>query len=131
MGKQEIRKMAKQKAKINSTIDKTVEISQKTALVTLKSAVQTAEASENYIQGVYKAGYDANVDALKVAKGYWDATTEIRKDWVELFSETGEAVIDATAKMEVPTPKDAMDFGTGIFDNISKTFQGFIPKPGK
>ena len=123
--------MAKQKAKINSAIDKTVEISQKTALVTLKSAVQTAEASENYIQGIYKAGYDANVDALKVAKGYWDATTELRKDWVDLFSETGEAVIDATAKMEIPTSKDAMDFGSGIFDNISKTVQGFIPKPGK
>jgi hypothetical protein len=121
-------KMAKQKTDINSTIDKSMELTQKSAKLALKGAVQTAELSESYLQGVYKAGYDANVDALKVAKGYWDATTEIRQDWVKLFAETGENVIDATAKMQIPTPKDAMDYGTDVFNSISKTVQGFIPQ---
>ncbi len=107
---------------------KAIELTQDTAKATLKGAVQTAEASENFVQGIYKAGYDANYDALKVAKGYWDATTEIRKDWVKLFEKTGESMIDGKMNMELPYQKEVMDFGKGMFDNISKTFSNFMPK---
>ncbi len=107
---------------------KAIELTQDTAKATLKGAVQTAEASENFVQGIYKAGYDANYDALKVAKGYWDATTEIRKDWVKLFEKTGESMIDGKMNMELPYQKEVMDFGKGMFDNISKTLSNFMPK---
>ena len=50
---------------------------------------------------MYKAGYDANVDALKVAKSYWDATSEIRQEWIKLFRSTGERFINAAANMEL------------------------------
>ncbi|MDH3493084.1 MAG: hypothetical protein OEM82_06000 [Acidobacteriota bacterium] len=109
-------------------MNKAVELTENTAKVTLTGAVQTAEMTENMIEGLYKVGYDANVDALKVAKGYWDATSEIRRDWIKLFESTGETFIEQTTKMEFPFQKEAVDFGKGMFDNISKTFSGFIPQ---
>ena len=74
----------------NETIDNAMNLTEKTASVTLQSVVKSAEVAEGYVQGMYKAGYDANVDALKVAKNYWDATSEIRQDWIKLFATAGE-----------------------------------------
>ena len=111
------------KAISNEAIDTAIELTQKTANVTLKSAVQAAEATEGYVQGMYKAGYDANVDALKVAKGYWDATTQIRQDWLKLFASTGEAFINSAAKMELPLQKEVMDFGKSVLANVEKTVE--------
>lgn len=104
-------------------IDTAVELTQKTANTTLKGAVQAAEATENYVQGLYKVGYDANVDALKVAKGYWDATTQIRQDWLKLFASTGEAFINSAAKMELPLQKEVMDFGKSVLTNVEKSVE--------
>ena len=111
------------KAITNETIETAIELTQKTANVTLKSAVQVAEATEGYVQGMYKAGYDANVDALKVAKGYWDATSQIRQDWLKLFASTGEAFINSAAKMELPLQKEAMEFGKSVLSNVEKTVE--------
>lgn len=107
----------------NEAIDTAMELTQKTANVTLKSAVQAAEATESYVQGLYKVGYDANVDALKVAKGYWDATTQIRQDWLKLFASTGEAFINSAAKMELPLQKEVAEFGKSVLNNVEKTVE--------
>jgi hypothetical protein len=111
------------KAMTNETIETAMELTQKTANTTLKAAVQTAELTEGYVQGMYKAGYDANVDALKVAKGYWDATTQIRQDWLKLFASTGEAFINSAAKMELPLQKEAAEFGKNVLANVEKTVE--------
>ncbi len=126
----EIINMAKQKKKQKTEVNmnKAVELTQSGARAALKGAVGTVEVSENYLQGIYNAGYDANVDALKVAKDYWDATTEIRKDWVKLFEETSEAAIDATAKMQVPYQEEVMDFGKGMYKSVSSTLGSFVPQ---
>lgn len=116
------------KAKTNDTIGKAVELTQESAKMTLKGAVQTAELTENYVQGLYKVGYDTNVDAMKVAKNYWDAATEIRQDWVKLFSETGETLIDATAKFEIPSIKEVTDFGKGVYSSVNKTISNITPQ---
>lgn len=107
----------------NETIDTAMELTQKTANVTLKSAVQAAEVTEDYVQGMYKAGYEANIDALKVAKGYWDATSQIRQDWLKLFASTGEAFINSAAKMELPLQKEVVEFGKNILNNVEKTVE--------
>src|SRR5215207_4986076 len=111
------------KAITNETIETAMELTQKTANLTLKTAVQTAEVTEGYVQGMYKAGYDANVDALKVAKGYWDATSQIRQDWIKLFASTGEAFINSAAKMELPLQKEVAEFGKSVLANIEKTVE--------
>ena len=111
------------KAISTEAIDTAMELTHKTANVTLKSAVQAAEATEGYVQGMYKAGYDANVDALKVAKGYWDATSQLRQDWIKLFASTGEAFINSAAKMELPLQKEVMDLGKTVLTNVEKTVE--------
>jgi hypothetical protein len=109
------------KSMSNETFETATELTQKTALVTLKSAVQAAEATESYVQDLYKAGYDANVDALKVAKGYWDATSEIRQDWIKLFAATGENLIGAAVRMELPLQKEIVSFGKSVVANVEKS----------
>lgn len=116
------------KSQMNETIETAVELTQKTAQTTLKSAVQTVELTEEYVQGLYKVGYDTNVGALKVAKNYWDAASQIRQDWIKLFAQTGEYLIDATAKMELPLQKEIADFGKGIVSNVEKTVENFTPQ---
>jgi len=119
------------KAISTEAIDTAMELTQKTANVTLKATVQAAEATESYVQGMYKAGYDANVDALKVAKGYWDATSQIRQDWIKLFATTGESFINSAAKMELPFQKEVMNFGKDVLANVEKTVENLAQNAGK
>jgi len=116
------------KSNVNEVIDSAVELTQKTAQTTLKGAVQTAELTEGYVQGMYKVGYDTNVEALKVAKNYWDAATEIRQDWLKLFAQTGENFINATANMELPLQKEVSEFGKGIINNVQETVENLSAK---
>ena len=111
------------KAISNEAIDTAMELTEKTANVTLKTAVQAAEVTEGYVQGMYKEGYDANVEVLKVAKGYWDATSQIRQDWIKLFAATGENFIKAAGNMELPLQKEVTEFGKSIFANVEKTVE--------
>ena len=107
----------------NETMDTAMELTQKTASLTLKGAVQTAEVAEGYVQGMYKAGYDANVEALKVAKGYWDAASQIRQDWLKLFAATGEGFIKAAANMELPLQKEVADIAKNVVSNVEQTVE--------
>ena len=105
------------------TIDNAMNLTEKTANVTLKGAVQTAEVAEGYVQGMYKAGYDANYDALKVAKNYWDATSEIRQDWIKLFATAGENFIKAAGNMELPLQKEVAGLGKSVLNNVEQTVE--------
>ncbi len=107
----------------NEAIDTAMELTQKTASLTLKGAVQAAEVTEGYVQGMYVAGYNANVEALKVAKNYWDATSQIRQDWINLFAATGENFIKAAGNMELPLQKEVVELGKNVYANVEKSFE--------
>ncbi|MCY7374638.1 MAG: hypothetical protein LH472_01540 [Pyrinomonadaceae bacterium] len=107
----------------NEAIDTAIELTQKTASLTLKGAVQTAEVTENYVQGMYVAGYNANVEALKVAKTYWDATSQIRQDWIQLFATTGENFIKAAGRMELPLQKEVVELGRNLYTNVENSVE--------
>lgn len=117
-------KMTK-KSIANDTMENVMDLSQKSAKLALKGAVQTAEVTENFVQGMYKAGYDTNVEALKVAKNYWDAATQIRQDWLNLFSNTGESVIKTVGNMELPLQKEVADIAKNVMTNVEKTVENF------
>ncbi len=108
---------------VQEGLNTAMELSQKTANTMLKSAVQTAEVTEHYVQGLYKVAYDTNMDALKVAKNYWDAMSELRTDWLKLFSQTGEKAINVVSEIEVPFQKQATDFVGNMVESAQKTFE--------
>ena len=125
-----IRTMVQTKKKVNGdTVGKAVELTQDTAKAALKGAVDTAELTEGYVQGLYKVGYDTNVEGLKIAKNYWDATSQIRQDWIKLFAATGEHLIDASANIEIPFQNKVTDLGKGVVENVSKAFDNLTAKP--
>ncbi|CAN5609224.1 hypothetical protein BH20ACI4_BH20ACI4_05790 [soil metagenome] len=115
--------MSTKKSIANETIDNAMDITEKSANVALQTVVKSAEVAEGYVQGMYKAGYDANVDALKVAKNYWDAASEIRQDWIKLFASTGERFIKAAANMELPLQKEINDVAKNVISNVEETVQ--------
>ena len=106
---------------IEAGLNTAVELTQNTTGLMLKGAVQTAQVTEGFVQGLYKAGYDTNAEALKVAKNYWDASTQIRQDWVKLFAETGEKFIASASNMELPFQKEVSDLGKNVISNVEKT----------
>ena len=107
----------------NEVIDTAMELTQKTASLTLKSAVQTAEVTEGYVQGMYVAGYNANVEALNVAKNYWDATSQIRQDWINLFATTGENFIKTAGNLELPLQKEVVELGKNLYANVENSME--------
>ena len=109
------------KSMVNDTMDNVMNLTEKSANVALKGAVQTAEVTEGFVQGLYKAGYDTNVEALKVAKNYWDATSQIRQDWIKIFATTGENFIKAASNMELPLQKEISDVAKNVVSNVEKT----------
>jgi len=105
----------------NETMENVMNITEKSANLALKGAVQTAEVTEHFVQGLYKAGYDTNVEALKVAKNYWDAASQIRQDWIKLFAATGENFIKAASNMELPLQKEVSEVAKNVVNNVEKT----------
>ena len=109
------------KSMVNDTMDNVMNLTEKSANVALKGAVQTAEVTEGFVQGLYKAGYDTNVETLKVAKNYWDATSAIRQDWIKLFATTGENFIKAASNMELPFQKEVSEVAKNVANSVEKT----------
>jgi hypothetical protein len=106
-------------------VNKVVELTQDTAKATLTTTVETAKLAENSLQGLYKVGYDMNEAGLSVAKGYWDALSTIRNEWIDLFEQTGEKAIDSIgtlSKMEIPFQKEISEIGGSIFSQGEKVF---------
>lgn len=106
-------------------VNSVIGLSQKTANVMLKSTVQTANVAENYVQGLYKVGYDTQIASMEVAKAYWDSMSQIRQDWLKLFSETGEKAITAASDIKLPFQKEVMDMGKNVFDGVQKMAENF------
>ncbi len=113
---------------IENSLGTAAELTQNTAGLAFKGAVQTVKVTEGFVQGLYTAGYDTNVEALKVAKNYWDAATEIRHDWVKLFAETGEKFIANMNSIEIPFQKEVSEIGKNVMSNVEKTVQSFTPQ---
>lgn len=106
-------------------INKVVELTQDTAKATVNTSVEVAKLAENSIQGLYKVGYDLNASGLNVAKGYWDALSAIRNEWINLFQQTGEKAVDSIGMLntlEVPFQKEVSDFGANVFAQGEKVF---------
>jgi hypothetical protein len=110
---------------VNENMNKVVDLTQKTAKATLDSTVATAKLAENSIEGLYKVGYDMNAAGLSVAKGYWDALSAIRNEWINLFAQTGEKAVDSIGNLknvELPFQKEMTDFSENVVAQGEKVF---------
>lgn len=116
---------AKPVEQVADGVGSVIALSQKTAGVMLKTTVQTAHVAENYVQGMYKVGYDTQIASLEVAKAYWDSMSKIRNEWLKLFAETGEKMVDSATDVELPFQKEVMHFGKNIVDNAQKVVENF------
>jgi hypothetical protein len=111
--------------KKTNEINKAVELTQDTARATVNTSVEVVKLAENSIQGLYKVGYDMNAAGLNVAKGYWDALSSIRNEWINLFQQTGEKAVDSIGmlnNLEIPFQKEVSEFGAGVYAQGEKVF---------
>jgi hypothetical protein len=110
---------------VNENMNKVVDLTQKTAKATLDSTVATAKLAENSIEGLYKVGYDMNAAGLSVAKGYWDALSAIRNEWINLFAQSGEKAVDSIGNLkniELPFQKEMTDLSENVMAQSEKVF---------
>jgi hypothetical protein len=106
-------------------MNKVVELTQDTAKATVNTSIEVAKLAENSLQGLYKVGYDMNEAGLTVAKGYWDALSAIRNEWISLAQQTGEKAVDSIgtlSSLEIPFQKEISEFGNNIFAQGEKVF---------
>lgn len=115
--------------KPETTVNNVLEVAQDTAMMTLKTAVKTEQVVEDYIQGLYKVGYDANVAGLQVVKAYWDSLTQIRMDWVKQGADLAETAVKAMPTNFVlptlPLQKEAMQFGKDVMTRTQNAYNAF------
>lgn len=110
---------------VNENISKVVDLTQDTAKATLDATVGTAKLAENSLQGLYKVGYDMNASGLNVAKGYWDALSAIRNEWINLFQQTGDKAVDSIGNlknMEIPFQKEMTELSDNVIAQGEKVF---------
>jgi hypothetical protein len=110
-------------AQANENLNKAVDLTQQTADATLNTSVEVARLAESSLQGLYKVGYDLNASGLSVAKGYWDALSSIRNEWINLFAQTGEKAVETigtVGKMEMPYQKEVAELGKDIVARAEK-----------
>ncbi len=119
--------------KNKNEMNKVVELTQDTAKATVDTSIEVVKLAENSLQGLYKVGYDMNEAGLNVAKGYWDALSAIRNEWISLAQQTGEKAVDSIGtlnNLEIPFQKEISDFGSNIFAQGEKVF-GFATEQVK
>lgn len=100
-------------------------LTQKTAGVVLKSTVATANIANSYVHDLMKVGFDTQAAGMNVAKAYFDSMAEIRKDWINLFAQTGEKAIAATSDIELPFQKEVSEIGKNVVANAQNVFDNF------
>jgi hypothetical protein len=104
--------------KKTNEINKVVELTQDTAKATVDTSIEVVKLAENSLQGLYKVGYDMNEAGLNVAKGYWDALSAIRNEWISLAQQTGDKAVDSIGtlnNLEIPFQKEITEIGEKVF----------------
>ena len=117
--------------KNEKTVNTIVGLAQETALMTLNTAVKTEQVAEDYVQGLYKVGYDANVAGLQVVKAYWDSLTQIRQEWVKQGATLAENAINTPLPFALPTlpalpfQKEVMGFSQDVMTRAQRAYEAF------
>ncbi len=104
-------------------MNKVVELTQDTAKATVDTSIEVVKLAENSLQGLYKVGYDMNEAGLSVAKGYWDALSAIRNEWISLAQQTGDKAVDSIgtlSSLEIPFQKEITEIGEKVFGFASE-----------
>jgi hypothetical protein len=119
-------------------MNKVVELTQDTAKATVDTSIEVVKLAENSLQGLYKVGYDMNEAGLNVAKGYWDALSAIRNEWISLAQQTGDKAVDSIgtlSNLEIPFQKEITEIGEKVFGfateqvkNVTETVTSQVEK---
>jgi hypothetical protein len=119
-------------------LNKVVELTQDTAKATVNTSIEVVKLAENSLQGLYKVGYDMNEAGLSVAKGYWDALSAIRNEWISLAQQTGDKAVDSIgtlSSLEIPFQKEITEIGEKVFGfateqvkNVTETVTSQVEK---
>ncbi len=86
-------------------VNSAIELTQKTVNTMFESTVKTAEIANGYMQNMVQVGLDAQESGVNVAKNYFDSMSKLNRQWINLFSTTGERTINASGD----TVKNAMN----------------------
>lgn len=102
------------------SVNSAIELSQKTANVVFESTVKTAELANGYMRNMMQVGLDAQESGVNVARNYFESINKINRQWISLFSNTGERTINTAGDTVKNTVNSAVANGAEIVDNAAK-----------
>ena len=118
--KQETKQMTQEATEQTiDTMNSAVELSQKTANVMFESTVKTAEVANGLVQNMVQVGLDAQESGVNVARNYFESINKINRQWINLFSNTGERAISTAGETVRNTMNSAVANGAEIVDNAA------------
>lgn len=118
--KQETKQMTQEATEQTiETMNSAIELSQKTANVVFDSSVKTAELANGYVQNMMQVGLDAQQNGVNVARNYFESINKINRQWINLFSNTGERTISTAGETVKNTVNGAITGGAEIVDNAA------------
>lgn len=101
------------------SVNSAIEISQKTANVMFESTVKTAEIANGYLQNMVQVGFDMQESGVNVARNYFDSMSKLNRQWINLFSGTGERTINSAGDVVKNTMNNVVAGGAEIVDNAA------------
>ncbi len=101
------------------SVNSAIELSQKTANVMFESTVKTAEIANGYMQNMVQVGFDMQESGVNVARNYFDNMSKLNRQWINLFSGTGERTINSAGDAVKNTMNNVVAGGTEIVDNAA------------
>lgn len=101
------------------SVNSAIVLSQKTASAVFESTVKTAEVANGYMQNMVQVGLDAQESGVNVARNYFDNISKINRQWINLFSNTGERTINSAGDTVKNTMNNVVAGGAEIVDNAA------------
>jgi hypothetical protein len=117
--KQETRQTKQTAEETIDTVNSTIELSQKTVEVMLDGAVKTAGMAESYMRGMVQVGLDSQEAGVAIARNYFDSMARINRQWLNLFSTTGEKAINTVGDNVKKPISDALKNGAEAVENAA------------
>ena len=101
------------------SVNSAIELSQKTVNTMFESTVKTAEMANGYMQNMVQVGLDAQESGVNVARNYFDSMSKLNRQWINLFSTTGERTINTAGDNIKNSMNSVVAGGAEIVDNAA------------
>ncbi len=103
-----------------------IELSQQTAVGSLRSAVQAQKAADRMVSALVEAGAASQQAGLNIAVAYVESLNKVRQGWVEQAAEVSEQLLNLSPlEFDYPFRSEVESYNAAILEQSRKAFDVF------